>query len=522
MPVSKYSADEVTLNMLKRFNLSMHTIGGKEYAFYGKRSGDLFNYGLDLKGDFSFIKAYAVEAKVLESKFRDIMYEMRNSPSQSKINNAIIRDYVLQIYKKYEKEVDRVVKSALDTNLTEALSDKDIYYEAISDLNSSLGVSVKEASSVVTKTRKKYSVANPFENIPATSEELFALFLSSGGISKSNYIIKFVDSFVGMDIVPSLTKDILNRFIAAGKSDSFSLEENEINDIIGKYHSKIDAYLSNYPVLQHYIESIKANADISIVDNPVESDLDGDAIEVEPTSRGYANLYKIIKKFAQPSGNQIQPSGNQIQPSGNQIQPSGSDKSSDASGNQGDLGGEDSGKPLVFGKKTLSQQLRLSLAEYLSDTYVKKGGKNSDDNMNLFDSFIGEISDMVGVNAQTNASQKIINNVKQVIDIEVQSAGGISKWISKEDLEDNFKLNVNNSKFLKFLKDSLIPAEQEDPSDKTNIFQGLTGKVVNVDMLGNNVVFISQMSNTDGVPTYILNSRSTLKKSIDIYRTKYL
>ena len=104
----------------------------------------------------------------------------------------------------------------------------------------------------------------------------------------------------------------------------------------------------------------------------------------------------------------------------------------------------------------------------------------------------------------------------------MQSAGGISKWISKEDLEDNFKLNVNNSKFLKFLKDSLIPAEQEDPSDKTNIFQGLTGKVVNVDMLGNNVVFISQMSNTDGVPTYILNSRSTLKKSIDIYRTKYL
>lgn len=510
MPVSKYSADEVTLNMLKRFNLSVHTIGGKEYAFYGKRSGDLFNYGLDLKGDFSFIKAYAVEAKVLESKFRDIMYEMRNSPSQSKINNAIIRDYVLQIYKKYEKEVDKVVKSALNDNLTEALADKDIYYDAISDLNSSLGASIKEASASSRKAKKKYAVANPFENISANSEELFALLLSSKEASKSNYIVKFVDNFVGTDIVPSLTKDILSRFIAAGKSNSFSLEEDEINDLIGKYKSKIDAYLSNYPVLQHYLESIKTNAKVSIVDNPVEGDLNSEAIEVEPTSRGYANLYRMIKKFAQPSGDQIQPSGNQS---------SGSNKSEDTFS---DSSGENSDKPLVFGKKVLSQQLRLALAEYLSDTYVKKSSKNPDDSMNLFDSFVDEVSGMVGVSAQKNASQKIINNVKQVIDIEVQAAGGISKWISKEDLEGSFKLNINSSKFLKFLKDSLIPAEQEDPSDKTNIFQGLTGKVVNVDMLGNNVVFISQMSNTDGIPTYILNSRSTLKKAIDIYRTKYL
>lgn len=501
MPVSKYSADEVTLNMLKRFNLSMHTIGGKEYAFYGKRSGDLFNYALDIKDDFTLVKAYAVEAKVLESKFRDIMYEMRSSPAKSKINNVIIRDFVVQLYKRNEKEVDKVVKSALDENLTQALSDKEIYYSAFPELNSSLGRTVNGHS--VNTSKNRYAAANPFNNTKATFEEIFALLFSQEELGKSQYINNFITNFVGVDIIPSLSKDILNRFIGAGKSKSFSMEESEIKNLVKKYSSKIEKYLANL-ALKDYINALVANKKVMVVDNPSKNEQNGDVIEVEPTFRGYAKLYRIIKKFAQPSGDQSPSSGDQSKLSGDL--------------NESNADDDD---PLVFDKKVLSQQLRLVLAEYLSDNYIKKDNKNPETNMGLFDSFIAEISDMVGVLPQENTSNSIINNVKQVIDSEVQTSGGISNWISKEDLEDTIKVGINSGKFLKFLKDNLIPAEQEDPSDKTNIFYGLTGKVVVVDTLGSHVVFISQMSNTDGVPTYILNSRSTFKKALDIYHKKY-
>lgn len=521
--IIKYSADDATVGMLNRFNLKVHTLGGKEYAFYAKRSGDFFNYALDLDRDFSFVKVYAVQSKVLEDKLKDIVYKSRISPEESRLSVPAIRSFILDFYKKNEKEIKKIIQDALDKNLNETLRDPNIYLQPLEPLVAA-GIAVNVSSKSAKSNTRTAGMHNPFEDVQIQSfEEMFTL-ISSKSVNNSKYLSDFVKNLIGMDVQPSLSGKIFEQFQNLLSNKSFKMSDQSIHALWNNFGDTIMKFSKDSNKdshLQRYASARKNNEKISIVDNFEEKLKDQKSQEGSVADSGYveSSLYKLIKKYAQPESGET-PSGDSQQNSG-ALQKQDSQPATDK---------RDRSRPVYIDRVSVSEQMHTALSAYLTSEYAEvKNVKTPEQAFQLFDNFVKDIGAISGCMSESaspiemnqSISGVYYNSLLNAITEKINSSGGISAWIPKQDLEDRFKFEIGNSKFLNFLKNDLIPYEQSNPSDKDNLFKGLTGKVSTVDMMSGHVILVSEMSNFDGVPSYIVNFRSTLMRAIDHYRQKY-
>lgn len=492
--VKKAALDEVTGAVLERFNLKVHTFNGVDYAFFRRLSGDVFNYALDTSDNLNFVKVYAISQDTMKKAVRQLLYNARTNPgsNQGKYSRSDFLNFIESVYSDYEKILNDILKKSFNDNILVKLRDPNLYTQ---------GIGKVVASSKVLGTRYAIS-ANPFKK-----DEILELMTDNTlSFTETDYFKSFLSNFLSTDIMPALLKKYVGEF------KSYAPQGDWIETVIANnagFLSGVDKdKLRKFAVgkVKDFLEVLNKKKKYEITDSQPDVE-----VAANITSERVSFIRAVIR-YAVDTG--VVPSGDNSLPA-----------ESGVAGTEGQTSQDDTQKRedvFEFYRPQINADMHATIVNYFQSTFLGRSGENSDKLYRMFNEAILQIKLAVGpvANRSQNYALEMATDVKSAVE-QLTGNKPMREMFTKADFEDKIDIKVTSPDFYKFITDTLIPYEKQNPKDPDNIFTGLNDPVISIDTKGSHLVLIASVASASGIPAEFAKAMASVQNTIQIYNQKY-